>query len=200
MFDLSALSNLLPTLLLAAGILIGVNVASTQDAHIRTLTVPSAWTSMGLPPEVVELRVRNNILAIERQAHIRPEHRRLTTHAERSGLQLLGDYLNLTPISRMVQDASGLLEYVVIGSIARIGESHVVQLMFRRADGQQMLVTISRPAAEIDEILQDTALAFIRVVDPQVLCTLHLREGLQGDPRGVDAAQGCIADTLPVAA
>jgi tetratricopeptide (TPR) repeat protein len=200
MLDLTGIVSLLSPLLIAAGVLIGIGVADTQEVYVRELTVPPSFTQLGYTAEVVERRVRDNLLTLEREAHTRPEMRRLAIEADRSPLQLIADYLNLTLISRAMQEASGLIEYSITGSVVQVGENYVMRLHFQHDAGQQMQVTITRPIHRIDEMLDDAAVAVLRVIDPQILCTLRLRQGLLASPRSFDEARSCITDTLPTAA
>jgi tetratricopeptide (TPR) repeat protein len=75
-----------------------------------------------------------------------------------------------------------------------------MRLHFRHRGGQRIMVTITRPVAEIDAMLEDAATAVLRVIDSQILCTLRLREGLTASPRTRDEAQSCVTMTLPTAA
>jgi tetratricopeptide (TPR) repeat protein len=103
-------------------------------------------------------------------------------------------------VARALQDASGLIEYSIDGTVVKVGDNHIMRLRIRHRAGQQVLVTITRPATEIEEMLQDAATAILRIIDPQVLCALRLREGLAATPRNIEEAETCVNVTLASAA
>jgi hypothetical protein len=81
MLNLTSITTLIGPLLLAAGVLVGIGVADTQEVYIRELTVPPSFTQMGYSAAVVDLRIHDSLLQQERQAQTRPETRRLATEA-----------------------------------------------------------------------------------------------------------------------
>jgi len=193
-------TSLLAPLLLGGALLLGVAVSDVKTIYIREMVIPSSLSDAGYTAEVVERRINDNILAIERQASTRPESRRLATDADRSPLELLADYLNVELLVRAIQDAGGLIEYSIAGSVVVEGRQNVMRLDIRHSQGQRSVVTITRPAAEIPELLMDAASAILRVTDPQIVCASLLRQGLLVDPPNFDDAQSCILGSLPVAA
>ena len=199
MLEATGLSSLFTPLLLAAGVLLGIAVADTQEVYIRELSVPPSFTRAGFTPTVVDNRIHDNLLALERTARTRPETRRLATEADKTPLELIAEYLNITLIARALQDASSLIEYSINGMIVQDGTNHVMRLAVRHRGGSRVNVVITRPQAQIEELLQDAAAAILQVIDPHILCTVRLREGLSQTPRNVAAAQQCITASMPLA-
>jgi tetratricopeptide (TPR) repeat protein len=200
MLALPSLSGLFAPILVAAGVLLGIAVADTQEVFIRDLLVPPSFTQRGYSVEVTETRIHQDLLALERQAQTRPETQRLATESETGPLGLIAQYLNLTLVARALQDSTRLIEYTITGSIVLDGTQHVMRLAISHRGGQRMLVTISRPEAEIEPLLQDAASAIMRVIDPHILCTIKLREGLTTTPRNLEEARSCVQSSMATAA
>jgi tetratricopeptide (TPR) repeat protein len=199
MIDLTGLSALVTPFLLAAGVLLGIAVADTNQIYIRELSVPPSFTSAGFTVEVVDRRIHDNLLMLERSARTRPETRRLATDADKSPLELIAEYLNITLIARALQDASRLIEYTISATTVHDGNEHVMQLSIHHNRGRRVIVTIRRPVAEIEELLRDAASAIVQLVDPHIFCTIRLREGMAQTPRNFDRALQCIQSSLPTA-
>jgi tetratricopeptide (TPR) repeat protein len=199
MIDLTALNSLIAPLLVAASVLLGIAVADTQEVYIRELTVPPTFTRAGFTPAVVDARLHDRLLLLERTARTRPETRRLATEADKSPLELIAQYLNLTLIARALQEASSLIEYSITGGIVQDGQDHVMRLQVRHRSGSRVNITARRPVAEIEQLLDDGANAILQVIDPHIYCSIRLREGLLATPRNVDRAYACVERTLPLA-
>jgi tetratricopeptide (TPR) repeat protein len=199
MFDLTAISGLVYPALLAAGVLLGIAVADTQEVYIRELSVPPSFTRAGFSAVVVDNRIHDNLLALERTARTRPETRRLATEADKTPLELIAEYLNITLIARALQEASSLIEYSISGAVVQDGTNHVMRLAVRHRGGSRVNITITRPQADIEGLLQDAAAAILQVIDPHILCTIRLREGLAETPRNVEPARQCVEASLSLA-
>jgi tetratricopeptide (TPR) repeat protein len=193
------LTGLITPILLGASVLLGIAVADVQAIYIRDLAVPPSMTQAGFTAAVVEHRINDNILALERQARTRPESRRLAIEADKTPLELVSEYFHLDLLVRAVQESTRLTEYAITGSIVVEGENHVMRMSIRRYAGQRTAVRIVRPVAEVDQLLLDAADGILRVTDPHIMCTYHLRQGLLAAPRDIDTAHGCITQTLPLA-
>ncbi len=200
MIDLTTFSTLLVPVLAAAAVLLGIAVADTQEVYIRELSVPPSFTHAGYTTVVVDDRLHNNLLELERTARTRPETRQLATEADKSPLELIAQYLNITLIARALQDASRLIEYSISGSVVQVGNNHVMRLAIRHRGGSHVHVTITRPVAEIEALLSDAATGILQVIDPHILCTIRLRDGLARTPVDIATAQQCIEASLPLAA
>ncbi len=192
-------TSLLAPILLGGSILIGIAVADVQAIYIREMTVPPAMSSIGFTAAVVEQRMNDQILALERQARTRPESRRLATDADKTPLELVAEYLNLTLLVRAIQDSARLTDYSITGSIVVEGQQHLMLMSIRHRGGQTTAIRIVRPTDQVPQLIADAADAILRVTDPHIMCTYHLRQGLLANPRNLDDAQTCITQTLPVA-
>jgi tetratricopeptide (TPR) repeat protein len=199
MLGLPSFATLISPLLIAGGVLLGIAVADTQEVYIRDLVVPPSFTQRGYSVAVTERRIHDGLLLLERQARTRPETQRLETESETGPLGLIAQHLNITLIARALQESSRLIEYTISGSVVQDGEQHVMRLAILHRSGQRMLVTLTRPVAEIEPMLADAASAILRVIDPHILCTIKLREGLAASPRNLAPARECVAETMSAA-
>ena len=199
MLGLPTLSSLLAPILLAGGVLLGIAVVDTQEVYFRELLVSPSFTQRGYSSAVSLQRIHDNLLALERRARTRPETQRLETESEAGPLGLIAQYLNITLIARALQDSSRLIEYTINGSVVQDGDQHTMHIRIAHRDGQRLELVLHRPVAEIEPLLQDAATAILSIIDPHILCTKKLREGLTATPPNLADAHACIASTMPTA-
>jgi tetratricopeptide (TPR) repeat protein len=199
MLALPTLSGLFAPLLIAGGVLLGIAVADTQEVYFRELLVPPTFTQRGYSQAVALQRIHDNLLALERRARTRPETQRLETESEAGPLGLIAQYLNITLIARALQDSSRLIEYTINGSIVQNGDQHTMHIRIAHRDGQRLELVLNQPTADIEGLLQDAAVAILSIIDPHILCTIRLRDGLGTTPPNLAPARDCVANTMPTA-
>jgi len=199
MINLGSLSSLFTPFLVAAGMLLAITIADTQEIYIREISVPPTFTRAGYSPVVVDTRIRDNLLQLERIARTRPETRQLAIEADKSPMVLIAEYFNIGLVARALQDASGMIDYSIDGSVVVEGDNHVLRLAIRHRSGAHIHVTATRPIADIEGLLHDAATGVLQVVDPHILCTIRLRTGLHQAPPNLVPARQCIERSLPIA-
>ena len=185
-----------PLLYLAAAVLGLMVVTDYNTVYVETVEVPESLTQVGYSGEVVRQRVMDNILAIERQAHTRRTARRLALQAEPGALESIAEYLQITPIVRTLQGSAGLLEYVADADIVANADQLVLTLEVRHRDGRRMDVTLRRPVADIEPLLNDGAHALMFAMQPSTLCAALLRHAIGYHATSYDEARRCVDKAL----
>ena len=195
-----SITSLLSPLIIGFGVMMGVVILDARTIYVRGFDVPQAMSQQGYSGGVFERKVIDQVRLIERTARTRPETRRLALDSEKSTLDLIAGYFGVEPLVRAIQGSSELLEYAVAGEIVARGDEFVLSMRTTHYGGALSEFHIAKPKTDVDGLVQATAEAIVRIVDPQILCASRLRVGLATNPPDLGAAEKCVLETVETAA
>lgn len=189
---------LLTPLAAAVALLSAVVVFDSQAVYVKQVDVPLSLWSEGFNSEVMQEELASAMVDIEREGRAREATRDLALESSDGSIDLVTEYLELTPLVRAFQQSGGFVAYVVDGHVTRSGDDYVLELDIARRDGSEFTATVTHPRDDVPGFVRKGAEAVMRVVEPEPLCASHLAQALtkSGD---LKVAERCIEETLPLA-
>lgn len=158
-------------------------VTDPQSVDIGHISVPTTLADAGYTPQVVEVRLVEEMRRIEEEAKSTAETRSLASDGKPSLAATLGETFGALEFVRSVQANTGLIAYSFDGEIVAKGDRLQFALRGEGHDARgprASSVVRERPAAEIDELIADVALDAMAVVDPYIRAAYQFAKDLPG--------------------
>jgi tetratricopeptide (TPR) repeat protein len=192
------LLTLLTPVAAALALFAAVVVTDARTVYVKTIDVPLQLSESGFNSEVIQEKIANALLDIEREARTREETRELALETSDDTIDLIADYFELEPAVRAFQQSSGIVSYVVDAHVTSVGENYVLEMQIDGRDGSELVASVTHPQADMPGFIRKSAEVIMRVVEPEALCASHLAQALSG-AGNVTRAASCIEETLPSA-
>ncbi|PGH55563.1 hypothetical protein CRT60_19945 [Azospirillum palustre] len=171
--DFGLLTIPLVTLAMAFGFAV---FTDTQTIHFDYVDVPDSISQeTGLTPAVVITKLADDMQEIERQAFTKAEARQVELHADQSATSVLGEYLGVTPLIRVVQESAHMIPFTFSGEIVRHDQQ--VEFILRSYDSHHNKTRISRNGSvdDMKGLIHGAAYEAMRVVNPYILAAYQFK-------------------------
>lgn len=171
--DFGILTIPLVTLAMAFGFAV---FTDTQTIHFEYIDVPdSIAQESGYTPAVVITKLADEMQEIERQAFTRAEARQVELHADQKASSVLGEYLGVTPLIRVVQESAHMIPFTFSGEIVRHDEQ--VEFILRSYDSHHNKTRISHTSnvENMKGLVHEMAYEAMRVVNPYILAAYQFK-------------------------
>jgi tetratricopeptide (TPR) repeat protein len=192
------LELLFTPLVAALAILGAVVVLDARTVFIRSIDVPLHVWATGFSAEVMQEKLADAMLEIEREGRARESTRTLALESGDDSIDLVTEYFELTPLVRAFQQSGGFVAYAVDGDVTEVGPDLVFDLDITARSGAEYSKTIVHPKDDVPGFVRVTAEAIMRVVEPEPVCAAYLARAIEGNG-SVATAESCVRETLPMA-
>lgn len=171
--DFGILTIPLVTLAMAFGFAV---FTDTQTIHFEYVDVPESLShETGYTPAVVITKLADGMQEIEREAFTKAEARQVELHADQKASSVLGEYLGVTPLIRVVQESAHLIPYTFSGEMVRHHDD--VEFILRSYDAHHNRTRISRTAnaEHMKDLVAEMSYEAMRVVNPYILAAYQFK-------------------------
>lgn len=165
-------------ILAVLGVLGLAMVTDPQSVYIGDISVPHSLERAGYNANVVETRLLEEMRRIEAEAKSAEEMRSLASDRDPSLAAVIGESVGALEFVRTLQSSTGLIAFSLEGEIVEKGASYQFALRGENSGGATVQVALSRPQAEIDELIADVALTAVEIIDPYVRAAYQFQKDL----------------------
>lgn len=163
--------------IIAALVTFGVAVVTDyQTVFIDRVSVPSALVnSTGYNSEVVIERLADEMREIERQARSKVVAREIRMSGDHSAVNVIGDFLSVTPLIRIAQESAGLIPFSFEGDLVSNGRELEVRLRGHDSHHQKLFISERAPLDKFPDLIRSLALEMMSHVDPYLLAAYRFK-------------------------
>jgi tetratricopeptide (TPR) repeat protein len=148
----------------------------TQKVHIEYVDVPKAVAEeTGYTSAVIIAKLADGMKDIERQARSRAQARKVELDAEKKPAAVLGEFLGVTPLIRILQESISLIPFKFSGEVVRHGEDVELTLRGKNAAKRQWRITQSSSVENMPRLIHRTAYEAMRILDPYILAAYQFK-------------------------
>ncbi|CAK0759631.1 conserved exported hypothetical protein [uncultured Gammaproteobacteria bacterium] len=162
-------------------------VGDPQTAYFDTVYVPARLaTDTGYSGVVVLSRLGDEIKKIETEAATAAKGRKLQLVSDKSVIGMLADYLRVTPLIRVVQEAIGLIPFSFYGDVvvdapaAAFYKNGPVDLVIRGYDNtskrKAIFIRAQGSTDDLDGLIRAAAFETVQLIDPYLLAAYQFRK------------------------
>jgi len=183
--------NFLTVPLIAAFATFGLAVFTDyQTVFFDRIAVPPALaSSTGYSSDVVVMRLADGMREIERQASSEVEARQLRFKGDHSVVNVIGDFLKVTPLIRVAQGSAGLIPFTFEGELVSNGRELELRLRGHDAHHRAIFLAEKAPLDQFPALLNKVAFEIMREIDPYLLAAYQFKQ---------DYRQRDFTDTLEI--
>lgn len=171
--DLGIITVPLMTLLIAFGFAV---LTDTQTVHFEYVDVPDHIAAeTGYTSAVIITKLADEMQQIEKQASSRAEGRKVVLNAEKSATSVLGEFMGVKPLIRVVQELASMISFSFSGEIVAHGHDAEFTLRGYDAHHNQSRFSVHGNTEHMQELIHKTAFEAMRVVNAYILAAYQFR-------------------------
>gem|GEM_PF-3009498 len=174
MLNLSFLTFPLVAALVTFGFAVAIDY---QTVFVHHFSVPYALkNATGYDSDVVIQRLGDDIREIAGQAKSELEAREIRMSGDHSAVNVIGDFLGVTPLIRITQETAGLIPFTFEGEMVSVGRE--VEIRLRGHDNHHgfIFLTARSPLDQIHVAIRRLAYEVMQEVDPYLLAAYQFRQ------------------------
>jgi len=152
-------------------------ITDTRAVHIDHINVPPAVAdSTGYNSDVVVSRLVDEIHEIEFQAKSHAQGREVEMNEESSPVAVLGEFFEIAPLIRVVQETTGLIPFSFSGEVVTADSE--IELVLRGSDSNHHSYRVSQkaPKGQMALLIHKTAVETMRIIDPYLLAAYQFKK------------------------
>jgi len=151
-------------------------ITDTRAVHIDHINVPPIVAdATGYTSDVLVARLVDEIHEIEFQAKSHAEGRDVEMSEESSPVAVLGEFFEIAPLIRVVQETTGLIPFSFSGEV--VTSDNEVELVLRGSDSNHHSYRISQkaPKGQLALLIHKAAAETMRIIDPYMLAAYQFK-------------------------
>lgn len=171
--DLGVLTVPLTMLSIAFGFAV---FTDTQSIHFEYVDVPEhVATESGYTSAVVIARIADEMKQIAKEANTTAGARQVDLGGGHSASAVLGDYVGVTPLIRVVQQSFSLIPFSFAGEIVNASDHMEMKLRGHGADHHAAEFVVRADPHDIQGLIRSAGYEAMRIVNPYILAAYQFK-------------------------